>query len=60
MANTTKPLTATEVKQAKAREKVYNLYDGGGLCLRVKPNASKLWLFNYQRPYTNSRTSISL
>ncbi|HIG41217.1 MAG: integrase domain-containing protein [bacterium] len=60
MANTTKPLTATEVKQAKAHEKVYNLYDGGGLCLRVKPNGSKLWLFNYQRPYTKARTLISL
>jgi len=60
MPNTTKPLTATEVKQAKTRNKVYNLYDGGGLCLRVKPNGSKLWLFNYQRPYTNARTSISL
>jgi integrase len=60
MANTTKPLTATEVKQAKPLDKVYNLYDGGGLCLRIKPNGSKLWLFNYQRPYTKARTSISL
>ena len=60
MANTTKPLTATEVKQAKSLQKVYNLYDGGGLCLRIKPNGSKLWLFNYQRPYTKARTSISL
>ena len=60
MANTTRPLTATEVKQAKAHEKVYNLYDGGGLCLRVKPNGTKLWLFNYQRPHTKARTSISL
>ena len=60
MANTTRPLTATEVKQTKPREKVYDLYDGGGLALRVKPNGSKFWLFKYQRPHTKKRTSLSL
>ena len=34
MANTT-PLTNTEVKQAKAKDKVYKLSDGDGLQLRV-------------------------
>ena len=28
--------------------------------LRVKPNGSKLWLLDYQRPYTKKRTSLSL
>ena len=37
MANITKPLTNTEVKQAKAKEKEYNLADGQGLALRVRP-----------------------
>ncbi|PCJ51076.1 MAG: integrase [Gammaproteobacteria bacterium] len=59
MARTTKPLTNTEVKQAKPREKVYTLSDGGGLQLRVKPNGSKLWLFDYLRPYTKKRTCLS-
>ena len=59
MARTTKPLTNTEVKQAKSKEKVYTLSDGGGLQLRVKPNGSKLWLFDYLRPYTKKRTSLS-
>ncbi len=59
MANTTKPLTHTEAKQAKPRKKEYNLSDGGGLALRVKPNGSKYWLFNYSRPYTKKRTNIS-
>ena len=59
MARTTKPLTNTEVKQAKPKEKVYTLSDGGGLQLRVKPNGSKLWLFDYIRPYTKKRTSLS-
>lgn len=59
MARTTKPLTNTEVKQAKPKEKVYTLSDGGGLQLRVKPNGSKLWLFDYFRPFTKERTSLS-
>ena len=51
MANTTKPLTNTEVKQAKPREKEHNLADGNGLYLRVKPSGTKLWIFNYSRPF---------
>ena len=34
MANTTKPLTNTEVKQAKPREKEHNLADGNGYSKR--------------------------
>ncbi len=60
MARTTKPLTNTEVTQAKPREREYNLADGQGLYLRVKPQGSKLWLFNYSRPYTKHRANISL
>jgi len=60
MARTTRPLTNTEVKNAKPREREYNLSDGGGLALRVKPAGSKIWIFNYQRPHTKKRTAISL
>jgi integrase len=60
MSRTTKPLTNTEVQQAKAKTKEYNLSDGNGLALRVKPNGTKLWLLNYYRPYTKKRTSLSL
>ena len=59
MARVTKPLTHTEVKQAKPKGKEFNLVDGDGLALRVKPNGSKLWVFNYFRPYTKKRTSLS-
>lgn len=59
MARTTKPLTNTEVKQAKPKEKVYTLSDGGGLQLRIKPNGSKLWLLDYIKPYSKKRTSLS-
>jgi integrase len=59
MARVTKPLTNTEVKQAKPKAKEFNLVDGDGLALRVKPNGSKLWVFNYFRPYTKKRTTLS-
>jgi len=58
MARITKPLTNTEVKQAKPTSKVQNLFDGGGLQIRVKPNGSKNWIFDYKRPYTKVRTSL--
>lgn len=59
MARITKPLTHTEVKQVKPKNKEFNLVDGDGLALRVKPNGSKLWVFNYFRPFTKKRTSLS-
>jgi len=59
MARKTTPLTNTEVKHAKPKDKEYNLVDGEGLMLRIKPNSSKLWLFNYYRPFTKKRANIS-
>ncbi len=58
MARRAKPLTNTQVKQAKPRDKEYNLVDGGGLALRVKPNGSKLWVFNYYRPFVKKRANL--
>lgn len=60
MSNTTRPLTNTEVKQAKPRAKEFNLADGNGLHLRVKPNGTKTWLFNYSRPFTKKRANLGL
>jgi integrase len=60
MARITKPLTNTEVKQAKPKDKEYNLSDGYGLQLRVRPTGSKLWLFNYYRPFTKKRANLSM
>jgi hypothetical protein len=37
-------LINTEAKRAKTKEKEFNLNDGDGLALRVKPNGSKLWI----------------
>jgi hypothetical protein len=60
MAKIVTPLTNTEVKQAKLKDKVYKLSDGEGLQLRIKPNGTKTWLLDYFKPYTKKRTSISL
>jgi integrase len=59
MARMTKPLTNTEVKQAKPKDKVFKLSDGGGLQLRIRPNGTKSWLFDYKRPYIDKRANIS-
>lgn len=58
MARIVKPLSQTEVKSAKPREKEYTLRDGGGLFMRIKVNGSKLWLFDYYRPITKKRTNM--
>ena len=60
MARTTRPLTNTEIKQTKIKDKEYNLADGDGLALRIKPNGTKRWLFNYSRPYTKRRANLSI
>jgi integrase len=56
----TKPLTNTEVSQAKPRDKVYKLSDGKGLQLRVRPNGNKSWLLDYVKPHTGKRSSLGL
>ena len=60
MSRTTTRLTSTEVENAKPKDKEYTLAHGFGLNLRVKPNGSKNWLFNYSNPITKRRTNISL
>jgi integrase len=59
MARQTTSLTATQIKQAKPKEKEYTLADGDGLLLRIRPNGSKTWMFNYYVPITKKRNKIS-
>ena len=60
MAARTKPLTDAQVRQAKPREKEYNLADGDGLFLRVKPTGTRTWLYNYFKPYTRTRSNLAI
>lgn len=59
MAKKVLPLSDKKVSSAKPKEKEYNLSDGDGLSLRIKPNGSKIWLFNYYRPYSKKRANLS-
>ena len=60
MPRVTKPLTNTEVDKAKPKAKEYNLTDGKGLFLCIKPTGAKAWIFNYYHPITNKRTSFTI
>jgi len=42
-----KPLTDTQIRNAKPGTKEYSLWDGGGLHIIIKPNGSKLWRFQF-------------
>lgn len=57
MPKVIKPLTATEVKNAKPEHSP--LQDGYGLSLIITEH-SKRWSFRYSRPITKKRNDISL
>lgn len=42
------PLTETECRHAKPRERAYKMADGGGLYLFVQPSGSRLWRMAYR------------
>ncbi|MFZ7282445.1 tyrosine-type recombinase/integrase [Avibacterium avium] len=60
MSRTVKPLTTTQINNAKATDKDVSLSDGQGLFLLVKKSGSKLWRFQYYKPFSKKRTLISL
>ncbi len=60
MAKVVTPLTDSKIRNSKAKEKEYNLSDGNGLSLRIKPNGTKSWLFNYIRCKNKKRTNLKL
>ena len=60
MAIITTRLTDKEIKASKPNDKEYNLFDGDGLRLRIKPNGSRHWILNYYRPTNRKRANLSL
>lgn len=48
MAKRITPLSDIQVKNAKAKEKEYKLFDGGGLYLLVTISGGRLWRFKYR------------
>lgn len=60
MARTARPLTDTEIRQAKPKDKEYSLADGKNLYLRIRTIGSKVWVLNYYRPGTKQRANVGL
>lgn len=54
------PLNDTQIKNSKAADDEYSLYDNGGLYLRIRPNGAKDWMLRYKEPYSNKRPKIAL
>ena len=54
------PLNDTQIKNAKAADSEYCLYDPGGLYLRIRPNGAKDWLLRYKEPQSSRRPNIGL
>jgi integrase len=52
------PLTAIEIKEAKAEATQYKMTDGEGMFLLVKPNGGKYWQLKYR--YNGKEKLISL
>jgi integrase len=49
VARLIKPLTATQVNNAKPRPTMYKMFDGGGLFLQVNPSGGKHWKMKYRK-----------
>ena len=60
MAIPIKPLTDSQVKTAKAKDKPYKLADGGRLYLYVSTLGAKSWRINYIKPITKKYATITL
>jgi len=60
MAKIIKPLTDSQVKQAKPKDKPYKLADGGRLYLYVSKLGAKSWRMDYVRPISKKRATITL
>jgi len=58
MARRTTPLTATEVKSAKPKDKDFKLFDGGGLYLLVTKSGGKHWKLKYRMAGKEKKISL--
>lgn len=59
MAKTVTPLTDSKIKKAKYIDKTVKLSDGGGMYLLINKSNNKFWRFDYYRPYSKKRNTLS-
>lgn len=60
MPKITKPLTDTQIKQAKPASKAYKLSDGASLYLYVSKTGIKSWRIDYTKPVTKKRATYTI
>lgn len=60
MPKIVRPLSVSQVKNAKPKDKLYKLSDGGGLALWVLPSGGKSWRLTYTRPDDNKQDTMTL
>lgn len=60
MARITKPLSDTEIKGAKPQDKVYRLFDGGGLYIEITTKGQKWWRLKYRFEGKEKRISLGV
>ncbi len=53
-------LTDTLIRSRKPEVKPVKLADAGGLYLLLRPNGSRWWRWDYSRPHTKKRNTLSL
>ncbi|MEN9493385.1 MAG: hypothetical protein RJA63_3834 [Pseudomonadota bacterium] len=54
------PLTDTAIRKAKPAAKPVKMADGGGLYLLLRPDGARWWRWDYRRPVTGKRNTLSL
>jgi integrase len=59
MARRTIPLSDTQIKKAKPKEKGYKLFDGEGLFLWISTTGGKLWRLKYISPVSAKEKTFS-
>jgi integrase len=60
MATSAGSLTAVAIRNAKAGEKSYRLFDGGGLYLEVMPTGSRYWRLKYRYVGKEKRLALGV
>lgn len=55
-----KILTEIKIKNAKAKDKLYRLFDGNGLCLKITSKNKKIWEYRYKNPDTLKDDTLAL
>ena len=53
-------LSDTAIRKARPTDKPQKLRDGGGLYLLLRPDGARWWRWDYRRPVTGKRNTLSL